>query len=243
MIFSIFLLIIEVCLLLWILKTGWLLSFLQNVPFIDWVAGVVSNYFGFPAVVTPAGTTNMFLLEILNTFLFLGCFSVLEQILSSAFRVGKHEKYNNIKSVFYAPVKIIAVYYFSALGATVGVNILKNLLQRVFPNGTFLNIFVVLVIIAAVIVISFLVMGIPIIFYCGWVIGKIIFPTVVKLVCMEYIVVFLYYLLNLPGMLEQTGTIVIMLIGIGCCIGRIFGADAVGKKTENWIWSRGRHAK
>lgn len=243
MVFSIFLLIIEAVSLLWVLKSGWLLNFLQNVPFIDWVAGVVSNYFGLPLVITPAGTTNMFLLEVVNTFLFLGCFAVLEQVLSSLFRIGKHEKFDNIKSVIYTPVKIIAVYYFSALGAMLGVVFLKDLLQRVFPGGTVLNIVIIIAIIVVLVLISFGFLGISIVAYCGWILGKIIFPTVVKLICMEYIVVFLYYLLNVPGIFEQTGTLVIMLIGIGCCIGAIFGANAVGNKTENLIWGGGKHAK
>ena len=43
----------------------------------------------------------------------------------------------------------------------------------------------------------------------------------------------IYYFLNIPGIFEQTGSIIIMIIGILCCLGAVCGSVVVDNRIDD----------
>lgn len=49
----------------------------------------------------------------------------------------------------------------------------------------------------------------------------------------EIFLMYVCYFLNIPGIFEQTGSIIIMIIGILCCLGAVCGSVVVDNRIDD----------
>lgn len=238
--------VIGIVAILLILKSGWLFHFISNVPFFDKVLNVVSGYFnqttGNTTINNSAGDV---LTNVLEGLVFCIIFTLLVKFISSCLKEGRRENISTFKRIIRAPFEKFAAIFFTAVFTSVLVELLIRYVFQLFQSHrVFLNILITIIIIA-VLVLGYFVVGLSAVAYALWVLGVAIFPSIVNLIAVEFIIVFAYYLLNIPGMLEQVGSMSIMIIGIICCIGAMFGADFFSDRCRDGLEesrNKGRHS-
>lgn len=233
MIYALIVTILEITGLLLLLKSEILLEFLSNIPFFENIVSFFEKYYGLGTGEPVIG--QGLITDIVKALLFAGIFAVVERFFTYLFKIGKHEYKRSLKEIVYTPVKIIGKYFFSALiTAFLATGFEKYIIALMKNNQIIINgtIFVLLLVI---LVMVYKIMGFSIGLYLLWMLATIIFPAVMKLLSMEILIVHLHFLLNVPGMLDQTGSSVIAIIGIVLCISCIGGVDIFGDKADNYI--------
>lgn len=215
-----------------IFKSGWLLEFLDNFPFIDNVVGLVKGYLGVSSGTPLPAAGKAFFEELLKSIVFLTVFAVISKAAQSLFYIGKHEKISDFSRWFSRPLKWIASNFLSAVITGLLVGYVSDCLQQVWNLSTFWMAGVSLLVLVPVMFLAFLFLGKTVTEFVVQMAVGVIFASVVKLVAVEFIIVFLYMFLNIPGVFTEAGTLVIMLIGILCCLGSIVGAELLGSKFD-----------
>lgn len=236
--------VIEIFVVLWCLKSGLLLSFMENVPFIGYVSEAIGSYLGFTGV-NPMPPSHVFFMEnMVKALIFLCIFNLIEKPMSAVCTsgIGKHEKYREIKLSVRGCFAKLLVNVASAALTALAMEYLYNQLGNALAGYEVWVKCIWGAGLVGILVILFLFLQAPLWAFCIWLVGKIIFPSVIKILCVEFLVIFLYYFLNIPGMFEQTGTMAIMIIGILCCIGSVFGIEMYESKWDS-EWESSRNAK
>lgn len=82
-------------------------------------------------------------------------------------------------------------------------------------------------------VILFFVIHTGILTFLLWVLVRVLISSSVKFLAIEIFLMYIYYFLNIPGIFEQTGSMVIMIIGIVCCLGAVCGSVVVDNKIDD----------
>lgn len=222
---------IMIIITLFLFKSGWLLQFLDNVPFISNVTAFVNGLLGLaPGTVMP-GTGTVFLTEFLKSLIYLIIFSVVDKFsrILLDIGVGKREKNPFLIELIAHPLKTVASAFFSALFTCFVIELLNPYIEGIFNLSNWLALGVSTVTFVLFMCLAFFLLGKPFAEFMSYIAGAVIFSSVVKLISMEFIIVFLYYLLNVPEIFDSVGTLVILVIGISCCIGSIAGAEMLGK--------------
>lgn len=204
--------------LLFILKSGIMLDFIEqlSLPFFSPIAQLVGAYFGYQIP-----NSMVLIVEIPKTLLFVFLFSLISSFIMPR---EKHMK------------KI-------SLGSRIGINVLStivgvmisgwvsNQIMNAFDGADWRGIFISVIIA----VILFFLLGFinkgktygkhgkPIgilsaMIEIAW--GTIL-PAAIKIVGCYFVVIFSYMFLNIEGVMDQVGVIVLMLVGIGMMVGGV----------------------
>lgn len=224
---------IMVILSLFIFKSGWLLTFLDKVPFIDNVVTLVTGYGNVTAGVAPPATAKVFFDEFFKSFIYLSVFALVSKGMQAAMKVGKHEKISSFSLLLRAPVVGIASTFFSVVITTLLIESVNAYLNQVLSVSKYLVAGLSTLMLVLVILVAFIMLGKTLMQFLLQLVVGIVLPATVKLVAVEFIVVFLYVMLNVPGALDAAGTIVIMVTGILFCLGSIVGAEFLGSKFDD----------
>lgn len=240
--------LIEVIAVLLILKSGWILSFLENVPFIGVIGDVVGALFGLKNQnPLPPGSAH-FAEEFLKAILFIIIYYILDNCMNALFHTGKHgyepPRFSSGKHARsrFPLVKGFLVSIASAIFTCLIMEVVYSKVQGFLAGYAIWFKALLSVGFIGLLVVLFLFLKAPFHWFCVWLVGKIIFPTVVKILAVLFAVISLYYLLNIPGMFDQVGTIVILLFGIGCCIGSVFGVELFESKFDDQ-WDSSRNSR
>lgn len=224
--------ILVVVIFLYCLHSGIFISILANTPFIGSVVAVFRNYFGVTSSTpSPFTTGQNFAMEICKTILYLIIFYFMGIAARQLTSVGRHELYSTFKKVFLFPVSIFVKYFLSALITTLITGCAMDFLKDWIASQTILSTLLFIIITLLLLAAGFLLMGDNLVQYVLWVMVNVIGASVLRLVAIEALVVYAYYILNVPGMFDGVGTIVIMVIGIFICIGSMFGTEFF----EDWV--------
>lgn len=215
-----------------IFKSGWLLNFLGNFPFINNIVDLVTGYFGVSSGTSLPVAGKAFFEELLKSIIFLTVFAVVSKAAHSLIHIGKHEKASGFSRVFAVPLEWIAGNFLSAVITGLLVGYVSDCVRQVWNLSVFWMAGVSLLILVPLLLIAFLVLGKTVAEFAVMMAAGIILPSVVKLIAVEFVIVFLYLFLNIPGVFTEAGTLVIMLIGIFCCLGSIVGAELLGSKFD-----------
>ncbi len=233
---------IMILITLFLFKSGWLLQFLDNVPFISNVVSFVNGMLGLATGAIPQGTGKIFFTEFFKSLVYLIIFSMVDKISNQLLDigVGRREKNSFIIELIAHPMRATASAFFSALFTCFVVELINPYIGQFFNQSKLLVLGVSTVTIIGLICLAFFFLRKPMVEFALYMFG-VIFSSVVKLVAMEFIIVLLYYLLNIPGVLDNVGTLVIIVIGLACCVGSIFGAEFLG--NDDLYKKKGKHAK
>ena len=157
--------------------------------------------------------------------------------------MSKHEEYRDIKRIIYKPLKDFAAQYFSIIAALFVTNIYEKTIFDIFGNNMWVQIPLVILIAGAALVMCFVLLKMPFIYYIGWVLVKIVLLSVLKLLAIEFFMVFAYLILNVPGVLDQVGTGGIIIIGMMMCIFSVFGINIFEMRFDDSYYNGKRYKK
>ncbi len=226
--------IVEISLVLICLKSGWLISLMSSLPWIDNVADLVEGYFGITGTgILPLGE-QVFAENLLKSLICALLFRVIGKLVSYFLDIAKREQCSDFRRAATAPLKMISIPILTAIATAFIMEMVYKKLINFFSDYS-LGIRILLAVITAFLLIGgFFIMKMLVWEYCLWVLLTIIVPGVIKILAVEFMVIFLYYLLNIPGMLEQVGSISVILVGMLCCVCSLIGAgffeDRIGKQ-------------
>ena len=224
--------ILVVGIFLYCLYSGFFISILANTPFIGQVVEVFQNYFGVTSSGLPAiSTGQVFAMEICKTILYLIIFYFMSIAAEQLASVGRHELYSSFKKIFLFPVSIFIKYFLSALITTMITSFVMDFLKDWMASQTILSIVLFIVVTLLLLAAGFFLMGDNLVQYVMWVLVNVIGASVLRLVAIEALVVYAYFILNVPGAFDGVGSVVIAIIGIVICIGSMFGTEFF----EDWV--------
>ena len=224
--------ILVVCLFLYCLYSGFFISILANTPFLGLIVEVFQKYFGVTSTGLPTFSTGqVFAMEICKTILYLIIFYIMSMIARELTNVGKHELYSSFKKIFLFPVSIFIKYFLSALITAMITGFVMDFLQDWIASQTVLSILLFIVLTVLLLTAGFFLMADSLVQYVLWVLVNVIGASVLRLVAIEALIVYAYFILNVPGAFEGVGTIIIAVIGIVVCIGSMFGTEFF----EDWV--------
>lgn len=212
-----------------IFKSGWLLTFLDNFPFIDNVVSLVTGYLGVTSG-TAAGAGTAFFNELLKSIIFLSVFAVVSKVMHSILHIGKHEEASALSRFFAVPLEWIGRTFLSAVVTGLLMEFVNEYLKQALSLSMFWLAGLSTLTVVLSVLLAFIFLGKTLTEFAVMMTFGVIFPAVVKLVAVEFIIIFLYVLLNVPGVFTAAGTMVFTLIGIACCLGCILGAEILGSK-------------
>lgn len=224
--------ILAVIILLYCLYSGFFISIMANTPFIELVYEFFENYLGVTSGgPSPFSTGQIFAMEICKTILYLIIFYIMGKAAEQLTSVGRHEYYSTFKKIFLAPISIFIKYFLSALITTMITSFVMDFLKDWIASQTILSILLFAVITLLLLAAGLWLTADSLVQYVMWVLVNVFGASALRLVAIEALVVFAYFILNVPGALEGVGTIVIMVIGIVVCIGSVIGTEFF----EDWI--------
>lgn len=218
--------VIEILILILVLKSGWMIGMMQNVPFMDLVVNTVSGYWGTIQQTLPS-TGSFFLSELLQALVYMIIFKIISDLSRQLFHIGKHAKASAFEIMFSPIMEFITRYFISAVLTAYILQLFEKYVLASFQTSTFVLGSVSAAVIIVFCIIAFFLFRLTIVNFFLCLLGYVIFPTVIQLIAIEFVIVFCYYLFNVPGIFEQAGSIVIIMFGISCCIGALIGADRV----------------
>ena len=214
------------------LQNGIFIEMLSNIPFIGQVVDAFEGYFGVTAqIAQPQPTSQIFALEIFKTIVFLIIFYFVGYFTDYVCNVGKHEYYADIKKIFLKPISIFLKYFLSALITAYITTMVINKILSLLGGKPILSVIIFFVLAALLVMAGFFLMADSLVQYVRWVVVNVILGSVLRLVAIEIFIVYVYFLLNVPGMLEGIGSIIVMIIGIMACVGVMFGTEFF----EDWV--------
>lgn len=244
MVFRIILTLVEILVFLWSLKSGFWINLMQNVPYIDFVADTLAGVMGFSSsgISFPS---QPFSEEIIKVLIFTCAYPLLEILVKSLCQVviGKHDQHANIKA---AVDRMILTFLSSILTAIVTALFMEyvylalaNWAASFIPWLKYLVTFLSL---SVVLVIAFFLFGEGVLVFFLWILTKFIIPTTFKILSVESLVVIFYLFLNVPGVTDSVGEIVILCFGIACLLGGFCGLSVYDHKVDDY-WGTGKHRK
>lgn len=213
------------------LRNGIFIEMLSNIPFIGLVVDAFEGYFDVTSNIAPQPTTQIFALEIFKTVVFLIIFYFVGIITDYVCSVGKHEYYADIKKLFLKPISIFLKYFLSALITAYATTMVINKILSLLNGQPILSVITFFVLVALLVVAGFFLMADSLVQYVKWAVVNVILGSVLRLVAIECFIVYVYFLLNVPGMFEGIGSIIVMMIGISICIAVMFGTEFF----EDWV--------
>lgn len=243
MVWRMILVIAEVLVFLWSMKSGFWLSMLQNVPYIGVVADILCNYLGFTGSGMNFPSTQPFSEEFVKALIFTCSYALLEPPVRGLCRIviGKHSYHRDLKEavdrMFLALISSVLCAMVTSLFMEYVYLAAINWAAGFIPWLKYAISFASL---SVVLLIGFFIFGQTALLFFLWILTKFIIPTVLKVLSVEFMVVLLYLLLNIPNMMENMATLVILCIGICCCLGAIFGVSLYDRRIDDY-WSPGRH--
>lgn len=218
--------------ILFILKSGFLLKFLDNIPFIGNVANLVDIILKTGSSVSIAAASQAFTAELLKSITYLVIFAVVDKVLGACFKVGKHEKISGFGRAMRTLLGKVFMVFISALITALIVESIQNGLGQLLGWSQTVIAGISATTSIGLVILAFFIVGKELsVFLINIVVGSVLVSTV-KVVAMEFFIIFTYIMLNVPGVFEDTATIVIMLVGISCCIGAVLGVDFIGAKLD-----------
>ena len=217
--------VIEIIILLMVLKSGWMLDMLQNVPFMDLVVNIVSRYWGTLHQTLPS-SGKFFLSELLQALIYIIIFKIISELCHQLFHIGKHARVSAFEIMFSPVMEFITKYFVFAVITAYLLQLFQTYVLNTFKNNILAG-SLSAIIVTAFCVITFFLFKLSLSGFFMCILGYVIFPSVVQLISIEFIVTFCYYMLNTPGIFEQAGTLVIIIFGISCCIGAVIGCERV----------------
>lgn len=218
--------LIPIC-LLFLFKSGWMLVVLKNLPFIDDVIQVVSNFWGgnswngaLSAVFSALGKS--FKEEIAKTIVTLLVFSIIDKITHSCLYIGKHEEATAASRVISEGLEVLVANFFSLVITSLLVETINPLLPD-FSNLLSLLLLGVSLPLAAGL--AFLVCKILSRSFSDlikYIVINILCVSGFKMILIEASIVFLYLVLNAPGVADTIATVLLVIASIACMMGSVF---------------------
>lgn len=203
---------------LFILKSGIVLDFIEqlNLPFFSPVAQLVGAYFGYQIP-----NSMVLVVEISKTLLFVLLFSLVSSFITPR---GKHME----------EISFGSRIWINVLSTIIGVLVsgwAANQIMNAFGSADWRGISVSVIIA----VVLFLLLGpinkgktygkhgkpIGMLSVMAEIAWETILPAAIKIVGCYFVVIFSYMLLNIEGVINQVGAIVLILVGIGIMVGGI----------------------
>lgn len=242
MVFRIFLLIFEIFFVFWSLKSDFWIKLLQNVPYIGVVADAISGLTGFSSAGL-AFPSQPFSEEILKALIFTCSYPILELAVKCfcGIIIGKHSYHRDLKEA----IDGMIVSFLSSILTAIVTSLFMEYVYLALTNWAssfipWLKYLISFLSVSSVLAIAFLLFGQGVLVFFMWILTKFLIPTALKIISVEILVILLHLLLNIPSMMESVTTIVIMCIGIACCLGAIFGVSIYDRRIDDY-WRPGKH--
>lgn len=244
MVTKIVILAIEILIFLVTLQRGYLLGILQNIdfPYYDLCMNFVDSFY-LNHTFTPQNHLQSAGKGMWESFfsllLYLFLYSLISKVTYIFWHVGRYERISPAGRLFSMVGEIITNLFLTA--AAVGV-VQQVILNRIYSG---LNAHAVLKVILGIgaplilIIVLFFIVGVPVLTYFAWVLLRVVISSSLKFIAIELFLMNAYYLLNIPGMMQETGTIVIATAGMIMCVGAVCGTLFIDKKADEYIEREG----
>ena len=214
----------------------------MDIPFLDGMISFFENRTNLKLGITGTSAGKAFWVTLLSVVVYLIIFPAVSKVINLILSVGSEEKSGLKAGVTRVMMKIAGLFFSALLTGLVRLFLLEWLYENIHVNRIIMTIMSV-GIAGAALAVLFFVVGVPIVVYVLWVLGKIVFASTVKLLATEFFLIFMYYIMNIPGVFEQTGTLILMIVGILACIGAVTGTEIFENKMDSYVDDhRGKHA-
>ena len=232
MVWSIMSVILTVLAFLYILKSGMIIKICMNMPFFDLVAETIVHYLGITNNVTTTPADNV-LSNIIESFLFLIVYTVVNRVLKTIFAIGKHERVSVFEQIFKKGIWWIARNVIS-IAITVGISgFVNQTLYKLIGENLFLKFGINILTIVLFVIISFVLMKLAVSSFMVISLG-LIFSTLLKLVAIQCFTVYAYVILNYPEIFESVSSLLIVIIGIAAITGASIGNVIFENKIDKY---------
>ena len=231
MVWSIISVIFTILVFLYILKSRLIIKICMNMPFFDVVADALSSYFGVINNITNQPSDKI-LSTVVESFLFLIVYTVVNRVLKTIFAIGRHERFSPFEKIFKGFIWWIARNVIS-IGITIAISgFINQFLYSFIGENLFLKFGINTITIVLFVVIAYFVMKLALTNFMVISLGLII-STLVKLIAIEFFTVYAYVILNHPEVFESVSQLSIMIVGVVACIGAVIGNIFFERKIES----------
>lgn len=240
MVAKIVILAIEIIIFLVTLQRGYLLAILQNIdfPYFDLCMSFVDSFYtnhSFNPQNHLQGAGKGMWESFFSLLLYLFLYPLFSKITYMFWHVGIHERISPVGRLFSMFGEFITDLFLTA--ATVGL-VQQLILNRIYSGVDAHGVLKVILGIGApliLIIVLFFIVGVPVLTYSVWVLLRVIISSSLKFIAIELLLMNAYYLLNIPGMMGGTATIVIATAGMIMCVGAVCGTLFLDKKADIYI--------
>lgn len=245
MVMKIGFLVAEILVFLIVLQRGYLLPILESIdfPYYDLCWNFVEKFYYNNTSSSPQAqlqNAGKDLWESLFTLLlYLFMYPLISKATHMFWNVGKYERISPAGRLFSQVAEILSNMFLTAV--VVGL-VQQTVLNRIYSGiGPYTILKVILGIGAPLllIVLLFFVVGVPFLTFLGWLLIRVGISSSLKFITIELFLMNAYFLLNIPGVMEETGAIVLTIAGMIMCIGAACGTAFLDNKADEYIEQRG----
>ena len=218
MLINLFVLAIEILTVMIVLKAGFLFPVLESIdfPFYDFCWTVVERMTG--SSLKPASASSVasgWLEGTVTLLLYLCLFPLVCKCTEQMFYIGKHLRISAAERLFTQVMHVLTNLFVTALAVGLAQTFILKKIYSLLSGVPALKTLLSIGLILAMLVILFFI------------------SSSVKFLAIEIFLMYVYYFLNIPGIFEQTGSIIIMIIGILCCLGAVCGSVVVDNRIDD----------
>ena len=236
MLINLFVLAIEILTVMIVLKAGFLFPVLESIdfPFYDFCWTVVERMTG--SSLKPASASSVasgWLEGTVTLLLYLCLFPLVCKCTEQMFYLGKHLRISAAERLFTQVMHVLTNLFVTALAVGLAQTFILKKIYSLLSGVPALKTLLSIGLILAMLVILFFVIHTGILMFFLWVLVRVLISSSVKFLAIEIFLMYVYYFLNIPGIFEQTGSIIIMIIGILCCLGAVCGSVVVDNRIDD----------
>lgn len=237
---------IEILAILFALKSGFIFPLLESIdyPFYDFCWGLVEKV--FPGGANSGSSVGKDLwIQVVILFLYLLIYPLCERVSRMFFHVGRHEYITARQALISNVLGILSPLIMAAFVVGLSQNLIIGFLDSVLNGNLFLlimKVIIMIVIPVLLVIVLFKLMAAPLAPFLFWMTARVFFSSAIKYISVELFFMFTYQILNIRGMMDMAGTLVIILIGMGLCIGSVcMSTFVIDRRSDDYIRGYGTH--
>lgn len=231
---------IEILVILFALKSGFIFPILESIdyPFYDFCWGLVEKTFPGGAH-TGSSVGQDLWIQMAILLLYLLVYPLCERVSRMFFYVGRHEIITARQALVSNVIGILSPIIMAAIVVGFSQNLIIRFFNSVLTGHFLLSIMkylIMIIIVILLILVLFKIIAVPLLPFLFWLVSRVFFSSAIKYLSVELFFMFMYQILNIDGMMDMAGTMVIMLIGMGLCISSVcLSTFVIDRRSDDYI--------
>ena len=231
---------IEILVILFALKSGFIFPILESIdyPFYDFCWGLVEKT--IPGGAHPGNSVGQDLwIQMAILLLYLLVYPLCERVSRTIFYVGRHEYITARQALISNVLGILSPIIMAAIVVGLSQNLIIRFFFFFFSGHILLSIMkylIMIIIVVLLVIVLFKIIAVPLVLFLFWLVSRVFFSSAIKYLSVELFFMFMYQILNIDGMMDMAGTMVIMLIGMGLCISSVcLSTFVIDRRSDDYI--------